>query len=71
VSALSDALAALRDALKLADEVKRAGQTLERLAGEVRDQDRRITRLEAQWETALALRERPGTGRARLPRKTD
>jgi hypothetical protein len=55
VSALGDAIAAIREALKLADDVKRAGEALKQIAGELRDHDRRITRLEAQWETAFAL----------------
>jgi hypothetical protein len=55
VSALGEAIAAIREALKLADDVKRAGETLKDLAREVRDHDRRITRLEAQWETAMRL----------------
>jgi hypothetical protein len=41
--------------VKLADHVRRAGDTLKELAHELRDHDRRITRLEAQWEMALAL----------------
>jgi hypothetical protein len=55
VSAVSEAFAALKDAIKLADDVKRAGETLKELGRELREHDRRITRLEAQWETALAL----------------
>jgi len=35
--------------------VRRAGETLKELAQEVRDHDRRITRLEAQWDTAAML----------------
>ena len=55
MSVVSDALAALREALKLSDDVKRAGETLKELAKESRDQDRRITRLEAQWDTAMNM----------------
>jgi len=41
--------------MKLTDEVKRVGDTLKSLSSELRDQDRRITRLEAQWDTAMQL----------------
>ncbi len=60
MSVVGEALSAIREALKLADDVKRTGETLKELAKEVRtelrDHDRRITRLEAQWQTALDLR---------------
>jgi len=60
MSVVGEALEAIREALKLADDVKRTGETLKELSQEVRaelrDQDRRITRLEAQWQTALDLR---------------
>jgi len=42
----------------LTDDVKRAGDTIKELAREVREHDRRITRLEAQWETATMLSRR-------------
>jgi len=41
--------------MRLADEVRRASETLKGLTVEIRDHDRRITRLEAQWETAAML----------------
>jgi hypothetical protein len=52
VSVLTQAVEAIREALKLTDEVRRAGETLKDLALEIREHDRRITRLEVQWETA-------------------
>lgn len=52
---LSDAISAIREALQLADDVKPAAETLKELTREVREQDRRITRLEAQWDTAIVL----------------
>jgi hypothetical protein len=58
MSAIGEAIGALKEALKLADDVKRAGETLKEVARELRDHDRRLTRLEAQWETALALAQR-------------
>jgi hypothetical protein len=69
MSAVGGAISAIREALKLSDDVKRAGETIKELAVEVREHDRRITRLEAQWETALALSQRVGTPDAgrRLP----
>ena len=45
---VSEALGAIREALKLADDVKRTGETLKELSRELREHDRRITRLEAQ-----------------------
>ena len=56
MSVISETLGAIKEALKLADDVKRTGETLKELSRELREHDRRITRLEAQWETAIALR---------------
>jgi septal ring factor EnvC (AmiA/AmiB activator) len=58
VSLLAQTVEAIKDAMKLADDVRRAGDTLKELAQEIRDHDRRITRLEAQWETASLLSRR-------------
>ena len=58
MSVLTQAVEAIREALKLTDEVRRAGETLKDMAQEIRDHDRRITRLEAQWETAALLSRR-------------
>lgn len=55
MSAIKDAMTAIREAMRLADDVRRAGESLKVIAGELRDHDRRITRLEAKWETAIAL----------------
>jgi hypothetical protein len=67
MTAIGDAIGAIREALKLTDDVKRAGETVKEVARELREHDRRITRLEAQWETALALIQRSGA----RPRKLD
>jgi hypothetical protein len=67
LSTLSDTIAALKEVIKLTDDVKRAGETLKELANELREHDRRITRLEAQWETALRL----STGRETNQRKRE
>ena len=55
MSMISQTFQAIKEALKLADDVRRAGDTLKDLAHELRDHDRRITRLEAQWETAAMM----------------
>lgn len=46
---------ALREAMRLTDEVRQAGESLKAIAEELREHDRRITRLEAKWETAMEL----------------
>jgi hypothetical protein len=65
MSALSEAINAIRDAITLADDVKRLGGTLKEAAHELRDHDRRITRLEAKWEAAVEL----SVTRVRPPRR--
>ena len=55
MSTLSEAIAAIKEVIKLTDDVKRVGETLKELSKELREHDRRITRLEAQWETAIRL----------------
>jgi hypothetical protein len=63
MSALTDAVAAIREVLTLTDDVKQAGETLKEISKELREHDRRITRLEAQWDTAFKLsaaRKAPG-----------
>jgi len=61
MSVFSEAVAAVQSALKLSDELRRTSQELKDVSLEMRDHDRRITRLEAQWETAITL-----SGRNRL-----
>ena len=58
MSVFSEAVAAVQSALKLADELRRTSQELKEVALELREHDRRITRLEAQWETAAILSRR-------------
>jgi hypothetical protein len=55
MSLVAETLDAIRSAMKLTDDVRRAGEDLRQIAQELRDHDRRITRLEAQWETAALL----------------
>ena len=58
MSLLAQTIEAIKDAMRLADDVCRASDTLKDLTEQIRDQDRRITRLEAQWETAALLSRR-------------
>jgi hypothetical protein len=58
MSVFSEAVAAVQAALKLSDELRRTSEELKNVAVEIRDHDRRITRLEAQWETAAMLSQR-------------
>jgi hypothetical protein len=55
VSVFGDAISAIKEALKLADDVKRTGDTLREVSRELREHDRRITRMEAKWEAAVEL----------------
>ncbi|MGA6981934.1 MAG: hypothetical protein WCC95_00225 [Candidatus Sulfotelmatobacter sp.] len=58
MSVFSEAVAAVQSALKLSDELRRTSQELKDVAVELREHDRRITRLEAQWDTAAMLSRR-------------
>ncbi|MGD0269007.1 MAG: hypothetical protein ABSB14_08080 [Candidatus Sulfotelmatobacter sp.] len=58
MSVFSEAVAAVQSALKLSDELRRTSQELKDVAVELREHDRRITRLEAQWDTAALLSRR-------------
>ena len=58
MSVFTEAVAAVQAALKLSDDLRRTSQELKDVALELRDHDRRITRLEAQWETASLLSRR-------------
>jgi hypothetical protein len=44
--------------MRLADDVRRASEALKELTQEMRDHDRRIRRLEAEWETATRMSRR-------------
>jgi hypothetical protein len=69
MSAVKEAIAAIREALRLADEVRQVGEGLKAVALELRDHDRRITRLEAKWEAALELAGMRAAAIERLERK--
>ena len=64
MSVFGDAIGAIKEALKLADDVKRIGEMLVEISKELRTHDHRITRLEAKWETAVEI----AATRARLRR---
>lgn len=55
MSVFGDAIGAIKDALQLAEDVKRTGETLKDISRELREHDRRITRVEAKWEAAVEL----------------
>jgi len=55
VSIFDQVLTAVRESLRLTEDVRLAGEKLKELSAEIREHDRRITRLEAQWETAMML----------------
>lgn len=63
MSVVGEAVAAIKEALKLAEDVKQAAEALKEVSRELREHDRRITRLEAQWETALMFSQRAGPRR--------
>ena len=63
MSAVQDGINAIRAALKLADDMKQTGESLKALAGEVRDHEKRIIRLEVQWETAMQFAKLNAPGR--------
>ncbi len=49
---LSDTIAAIKEVMLLADKVDRLGKTLEKVADEVNEQDKRLVRLETLVEVA-------------------
>jgi hypothetical protein len=63
MSAVQDGINAIRAALKLADDVKQTGESLKALAGEVRDHEKRIIRLETKWEVAMEFAKLNAPGR--------
>jgi len=55
VTVVGEAFRLIKEVLKLTDEMQRMGSALADISAELRDHDRRITRLEAQWSTAMQL----------------
>jgi len=63
VTAIKDAIAAIKEVLLLTDKVERAGSLLSEVSRELREHDRRLTRLETLVEFSSAragIRELPG-----------
>jgi len=54
MSAIKDAISAMREVLLLTEKVDRSGQLLSDLAGELREHDRRLVRLETLIEVATS-----------------
>jgi len=63
MSAIKDAIGAMRDVLLLTERVEQTGKVLSELARELREHDRRLVRLETMVEMARA------TSGKRLPRE--
>lgn len=55
MSVFNQVLTGIKEALRLTEDVRIAGDRLKELSNEIREHERRITRLEAQWETAMML----------------
>jgi hypothetical protein len=55
MTVVGEALRVVKDVLKLTDDIQRLGIALSDISTELRDHDRRITRLEAQWATAMQI----------------
>ncbi len=55
MSTLSEVLNAVREVMTLTHHVKGLAEKVDKMVAELREQDRRITRLEAQWDTAMKL----------------
>lgn len=55
MSAFREAIDAIKGALLLADKVERVGESLKGLAEDVSDHEKRLIKLETQWDTAIKL----------------
>lgn len=55
MSAVREAIDAIKGALLLSDKVERVGNSLKGLAEDIADHEKRLIRLETKWETALQL----------------
>lgn len=53
MSAIREAIEAIKGTLVLSDKVERVGESLKELAVDVADHEKRLIRLETKWETAL------------------
>ncbi|MDR2155680.1 MAG: hypothetical protein LBE78_11785 [Burkholderiaceae bacterium] len=68
MSTITEALKAIKEVLALTDDMKRAGEALKQMSAELLQHDRRITRLEAQWDTAMQFSKLTVAKTRRLPR---
>jgi hypothetical protein len=55
VSALSEAIDAIRKTLVLANDVERLTRVVDSMSLELKNHEHRLIRLEAKWETAIEL----------------
>ena len=58
MSAVKDAISAMKEVLLLSDKVERAGTMLSEISRELRDHDRRLVRIETMVEMAREGQER-------------
>jgi hypothetical protein len=61
MSAFGEMLNAVREMMIVTQDLKRLWQRIDELGLDVRELDRRITRMEAQWDTVLKLSDRKKT----------
>jgi hypothetical protein len=55
MSAMREAIEAIKGTLLLTDKVRRVGESLGKLAEDVANHEKRLIRLEAKWETAIEI----------------
>ena len=55
MSVLTEVLNAVREVMTLTHDLKGLLDKVDKILDELRELDRRVTRLEAQWDTALKL----------------
>jgi hypothetical protein len=55
VSALGEAIEAIRRTLVLANDVERLARAVDAMSHELKNHEHRLIRLEAKWETAIEL----------------
>ena len=55
MSVLTEVLSAVGEVMTLTHDLKGLSEKVDKILDELRELDRRVTRLEAQWDTALKL----------------
>jgi len=55
MSVLTEVLNAVREVMTLTRDLQGLSEKVDKILDEIRELDRRVTRLEAQWDTALKL----------------